>query len=1430
MTFQGSGLTNEEVLSLFIIEYENPPDMKRVLSFLVLFSFLGFSQKEIQAQCNQPEPAATACNIAPTLCPSSGLLDHYCGKNDDFNFDPSLQPPGFCATIQNPDWIGFIPVTTEVEIQFWVATCEPQAINIIPSLQAMVFKGCAPDWEPASDCYYSVQVNTGQLISLTNLIPGEEYYLLIDGFQEAVCDYDLTVQSGQLAGNGNALEADAGADVLMECNMSAVLDGSNSTYTQDAIFTWLDESGAVVGNGVSYTTTETGVYTLRITDPDLSICPSENEVSVFPAGIIALELGDGDFLDCNSGETIIIGENVPLSPDYTYFWTTFDGSIISGQTSPAPTVNMPGTYFLTMEDVANNCTFTDQIQVTEFENIMTVNSPFYLTCDSDGVLNLDVVNLTFDSPHFTYSWTTADGQIEENGNKRIPTISSIGNYNITFMDTISNCEIAKNVMVIDTVPSPTPIIEFGNNQVLTCNETEVELTAVNSIIPSPVTYRWIKPSGGILSTNESISVSQAGIYTLELMKILTGCVYSTQVDVVENTYTPYVNFPMYTYELSCDNNYTQEIIPSVSTGWNIGYDWSINGWNVSTNANLTVTSGDEGIYELTVTNYDNGCSSYASVEVVKSGFDVDINITDANCDEADGIALMISSGIINPLYEWSNGMSGIYTSGLSQGWYSVTTTDLDNNCSSHENFYVDEDISCKVVISGYVVNDPNNMCTFDPAMEGIGQVLVKLYPLGIYTMTDSTGYYEFVVDDGSYTVQFIGSQEVDLQCPTIGAYSVTLDVNGSVSSDNHYYVLRKSFDFCIGKNTGTARPGFNQFNCLNVCNYGGMAGDAEVTFTHDSLFLNQIPWPSISPAYGNMNAPNYTYDSAINTFTWNLDDLVPGECRKIMWWMPVPNSAVIGDTIYSEAKVNPIIGDDNPLNNCLAWNRIVMGSFDPNIKENYVGESLLGGAIYENETTMDYQIHFQNVGNDTAFTVVVRDTLDDAHLDVTTIRGFTSSHDMQVEFEGANVLIFRFENIYLVDSLTNEEASKGWVGFQIDLLPNQVVGTEVLNQAAIFFDFNAPIITNEIVNTVDQHFYKIEGVIKTEIGEGVKDVNILLSGDLVATSLTDDLGYFSFEDLNPNESFDLVFEKDINPWNGVTTQDIVAIRKHILGLEYLDSPYKLLAADVNNSESITGLDMVLIRSLILLNTMEFADNDSWRIIDGAHIFTDPTQPWSSPIPEHYAINNIDADRFYNMIGIKMGDVNNSAQPWNILNAETRVRNENLTLSVGNQKIRVGGEIVVAMRAKDFEEMVACQFTLEFDEEKLVYTGFEKGVLEKMSEQNIGTRFLENGKLTFAWTTSEGRNVNDGEPLFFLKFKANQKGSLNKILQINSTKTEAVAYDEDENIFDINLTFEGESEASVLQVFPNPTDENIFININLDKTCLLYTSPSPRDRG
>ncbi|MFK7771319.1 MAG: T9SS type A sorting domain-containing protein [Saprospiraceae bacterium] len=1379
---------------------------KRILSILIFsIAYIG-----INAQCNFPEPPGLSCSTAPVFCP----LVTFCSTTGPENLID--EPTSFCGSVQNNQWIGFIPATENMTIEVSVGSCLGTGSGI--GLQAMVFSECGDPWEGASNCMYEGSPGeTGELV-MNNLTIGNTYYFMIDGFSGDICDYSLTVTSGSTSSGGGNLVSDAGPDMVINCNdPQVILDGSNSTYPSNSSFQWLNQNGDELNTNLTYTANQSGTYYFVVSENG-SDCKSVDEVVVTSEGIFTLELGNGTYLACN-GPTQIIGDTIPMSSNYSYTWTTTNGNIISGANTESPFVDAIGTYNLTITNNINACTFSDEILIYSFDDVLTIDPEYTLSCLS-STTNLFAISLLEYSPNYTFLWTTIDGSIVAGEETlAVPAIQTIGTYTLLLTDTLAGCTTMGSTTVID--PGSSPTIQINQSGGFNCTNNFVILDASNSyaVNGGELIFQWLNDINTVISNDTTLSVFQPGIYTLRLFDLTGGCISEESIELIQDNTEPIFSLTSNSLELNCNNNFTSEVAVVLQNQGEMTYEWTGPNNYSSTDSAIIISGNVEGIFEVIVTNQNNSCIASQTVEVFNNGFDMELNISQANCDVQDGTA-SISTSLVNPAFAWSTGETTNSISGLAQGWYSVTLTDLDNNCSKHQNFYIDEDISCKVLISGYIVNDPDTTCTYDISLEGIEMVMVKLQPLGIYTLTDSTGYYEFVVDDGTYSVEYIGSAEVNLLCPASGNYNVTLNGNGTTSEDNHFYVVRKEFDLCISKFTGLARPGFKQFNCIQICNFSDDVKDAVATFVHDPIFSNQSPWPEIFPANGNTIAPTYNYDATSNTFSWDLNSLQPGECRKIMWRMTVPSSTPLGTIIHSEAKVNPIIDDANPINNCLAWDRTVTGSYDPNIKENFVGETTFGGSIYEDDTTMDYVIHFQNVGTDTAYTVVVRDTLDDAHLDVTTIRGFNASHNMQVEFEGTNVLIFTFENIYLVDSLTNAEESQGWVSFNIDLFPNQAVGTEIINQASIYFDYNEPIITNEVVNNIDVHFYKIEGTVKTEYGDGIANVNVLLEGNITSSLITNSLGDFSFEELTPNENFTLNFEKDTNPWNGVTTQDIVFIRKHILGLETLDSPYKLLAADVNNSGDITALDMVLIRSLILLNITEFPDNESWKIIDGNFVFANPAQPWASIIPQEIAINNLDSNRDHNMIGIKIGDVNNSVQPWNLLDAETRERDGILTLSTHNQNFSAEEIVIIPVHAKDFNEMVAYQFTIGFDEKKLSFAGFEKGVLETMTEQNIGTRFLENGKLTVAWATSEERNITEEEPLFLLKFKTQQKGNLDETLKINSSKTEAVAYNEEGNIFDINLLFEGEMETSDLQIFPNPTNENIFVNLNLEKTTLI----------
>ncbi len=149
------------------------------------------------------------------------------------------------------------------------------------------------------------------------------------------------------------------------------------------------------------------------------------------------------------------------------------------------------------------------------------------------------------------------------------------------------------------------------------------------------------------------------------------------------------------------------------------------------------------------------------------------------------------------------------------------------------------------------------------------------------------------------------------------------------------------------------------------------------------------------------------------------------------------------------------------------------GSFDPNDKQGFpVG---YGDEHYiEANTDIEYMIRFQNTGTDTAFNVVILDTLSN-DLDVSSLQAGSSSHPYTLEIsgEGQPILKFSFNNIMLADSNINEPLSHGFVKFKLAQHLDLPDGTVITNDAAIYFDFNEPVITNETFHTIGEEFITV---------------------------------------------------------------------------------------------------------------------------------------------------------------------------------------------------------------------------------------------------------------------------------------------------------------------------------------------------------------------
>lgn len=147
------------------------------------------------------------------------------------------------------------------------------------------------------------------------------------------------------------------------------------------------------------------------------------------------------------------------------------------------------------------------------------------------------------------------------------------------------------------------------------------------------------------------------------------------------------------------------------------------------------------------------------------------------------------------------------------------------------------------------------------------------------------------------------------------------------------------------------------------------------------------------------------------------------------------------------------------------------GSWDPNDKQAQPKGYDMSHYIEAN-TPLTYKIRFQNTGTDTAFRVLIIDTLSQ-HLDPSTIQMQVSSHGYTWELSSQGVLKVIYNNIMLPDSNVNELASHGFIEFTIHQKENLPIGTVINNKAEIYFDFNYPIITNQTYHTIEDNFVTI---------------------------------------------------------------------------------------------------------------------------------------------------------------------------------------------------------------------------------------------------------------------------------------------------------------------------------------------------------------------
>lgn len=352
----------------------------------------------------------------------------------------------------------------------------------------------------------------------------------------------------------------------------------------------------------------------------------------------------------------------------------------------------------------------------------------------------------------------------------------------------------------------------------------------------------------------------------------------------------------------------------------------------------------------------------------------------------------------------------------------------------------------------------------------------------------------------------------------------------------------------------------------------------------------------------------------------------------------------------------------------------------------------------------------------------------------------------------------------------------------------------------------------------------ISGELKTESDQTTEKVDTRLyhSGVMMKRMTTSTNGFYFFGDLAYGSSASYLVQPKRNddPLNGVSTADIVKIQRHILGIETLDSPYKLIASDVNNTKNVTAADVSEIRKLILGVTDRFAKNESWTFIPSDYVFPDKLNPWSAP--RDVLVNVTDPIAYHqNFVSVKFGDVTNNARAHN-LDGTTQRSNGKLHFEIDNGKTVAGELYRVEFKSSDFENIIGYQFTLKFDNKNLRFESIEGGALN-VDQANFGTNLTENGILTTSWNHKTAQSIGKDAVLFSVVFRALSSESIGGLMAITGDVTSAEAYDSDLNIKDLSLsvrTDKGVVESGIFELYqntPNPFDKETVIHFRLPET-------------
>ena len=739
------------------------------------------------------------------------------------------------------------------------------------------------------------------------------------------------------------------------------------------------------------------------------------------------------------------------TPAYTYTW------LPGGQTTSSVSNLVAGQYTVIVQDAA--LAINSQVFVIFEPSQLSVSTQVFLDCNSPCSNQVLAIVAGGTAP-YSYAWS--------NGAVTQQTVGALcaGNYSVQITDA-NGC-----------VDTSSFIVSYGPS--ITIAETHVNTPCsglCNGIITFTVTggsghysYNWFEfntPWPGTLIPSPNQYSLCAGAYTLTVTDSITGCANTSTINIspLGNGAIPNLTVTSLSYDESC-NLSGDGMIDLTISGSNSGpftYLWS----NGATTQDINnIASGN---YWVTVVDANTNCTTVFDT-IFSINSIPNVTVSSLSADETclltgDGsIDVTVSGSNPGPFtYLWSSGTTTQDIYNISSGSYSLTVTDANNNCVVISDTVHSIGINCGS-ISGHVYIDNTNDCSFNAGDGSSFYSAVSIQPGNRVAYTDNSGNFSIAnLSYGTYSVSLISGGYIYMSPACGTTLNININSSNANSINNELPVGFSSStqpDVYVGAYSNGIVPGFASHVTYNLGNLNNVNASGTLKITLPPNYTSAITTVSPSPQsisgdtiIWNFNNANY-YGSIIAYGTNYYVEFI------------TPVNTPLGSVFTSSIFAQPNITDLNNANNITYYQRLVTGAFDPNAKTVSPAGNGANGEIPDTQTDLTYLIQFQNTGNGPAVNIVVKDTLS-PNVDINTFQMVNASHNYNIDILPGNVLRWKFNNIMLADSGSNELASHGYIQYRIKRNNVNTPGTQIKNTAYIYFDFNEPVVTNTAINTIE---------------------------------------------------------------------------------------------------------------------------------------------------------------------------------------------------------------------------------------------------------------------------------------------------------------------------------------------------------------------------